>query len=1495
MQFLSYRISRVDDSPEPRARRCFGGQIGTSLKKLAIVMLATLSLLNSTGAYGQQTPQIPEGVLGWKTPTGGIYPWATYAHFQTPEEACVAQHAGYAPNSGNAGVNVAFPISHCTWTTHIGDSHPASVTFECVSGWERRAPGICINPNNNPGPQPVSSKCAPVGFWSPPNPVDGNPVEIATGRKTQHDVDYSAPDARLVVERHYTSVPSARSPVSAGAMRLGGVGWTFDFGPIIRIDSTFGDASIIHVVEADQVTSKYSRFTINGVEAYGGSGNSNPSRYSINIQGGNPSSWATVYTQSTVWKVRDFQNRISYTFETKKMPGETTFSTGFPTNIEFDDGYSWNLSYGTDAELLQVVDSYGRSLLFTYLTYVPSAGAASQKALIDTITLPDGSILKYSYERSYGMSATGLDPFSRMVKVEKFDAASSSGGQVLSTRRYHYEDARFPTHLTGITDERGIRYATWTYDQRGRVSSSRHGADADLTTFAYNIDTAGSSYPNQWVRTTTVTNPLGKQAIYEFRFPTDGSRPNGIQLISIKGMPSPNCPASNTTYAYDSSKQLQSVVDAEGRVTKYNRTYGELPDSVTTAFGTPEARTISYQWTADLQVKHRISPELNTEFLYDGVGRLVGVTQTDTTTHVVPYSTAGQSRSWTYAYTAQGKLSSIDGPLPGSADTTSYTYDPDGNLASVVMPNGLTTTVASVDSNGRPLVVQDANNVSTVLTYDDLGYLSSVTIDPTGANSTTLLTHDEVGQLTRVERADGSVSNMIYDDARRLASMTDGAGNTLEYSYDPMGNVVGTFVKDPSNSILYERHQTFDELGRLLASIGANSASWQFGYDKVGNQVLATDPRGGNISTTFDGLNNVISIVDQSQNVQSFERIGGNLVAYNDGRGIETNYVRNGWGEIIQESSPDIGVVVYERNELGLAVKKTDARGVVANYSHDAGGRLTAISYPAASAENVTFTYDSVAGGNLGKGYLTGIVDQAGTATRIYNSLGLLASESRTVLGSTATTSYAYDDAGNLFYMVYPSGRIVSFWRDPEGEINSVAMRKAPGAPLIDIADDIDFQPFGDVQYMRFENGLNLWRSFDQNYRDEQLGLYDGSTAIMSRYHGYIDELNLTNIWDNVNSAENQSYWYAANNSLQDASGPWGDDTYYFDGAGNRTFHIKEAGGVTTTDQYFFGASNRPNQAERNGAPYRSFTSDPAGNLLTDTIGASTTGYAYNNADRLSTVTKAGLQVGQYTYNALGQMVIRTVTNTLANGTSVYFYDQDGHVIAEYDGSTGAIKREYIWLGDRPIAVVDPASGGTDAVYYIHADHLNRPIAMTDASKVTVAKFTWLPFGGLHSYTGTKGLDLRFPGQMFQAESGLHYNWNRHYDPTTGRYTQPDPLGLVDAPSRFAYVKGDPLQSVDPLGLQQSVTCGPLVKLWFDMLKSSACNGLTAPRKCTGEMGAGELRTNMERFQACATARMDVINICYGGEADRGHLQQLSDTIRGRDNCAAKLRVCGSP
>jgi RHS repeat-associated protein len=211
------------------------------------------------------------------------------------------------------------------------------------------------------------------------------------------------------------------------------------------------------------------------------------------------------------------------------------------------------------------------------------------------------------------------------------------------------------------------------------------------------------------------------------------------------------------------------------------------------------------------------------------------------------------------------------------------------------------------------------------------------------------------------------------------------------------------------------------------------------------------------------------------------------------------------------------------------------------------------------------------------------------------------------------------------------------------------------------------------------------------------------------------------------------------------------------------------------------------------GATTRTFAYDNAGNV-TSSAGIT---YTYDGRGRMK-------QAGTVTYgiNGLGQRVRKS------SGSDTYFaYDEAGHLIGEYD-STGAAIEETVWLGDTPVAVVKPASPFT--VFYIWTDQLNSPRQISDTSNVS--RWEWAnndPFGSnvLNENPGGVGpftYNLRFPGQYFDAESGLNYNYFRDYDPVIGRYMESDPIGLGAGFNTYAYVDSNPLLVIDHLGLAQS-------------------------------------------------------------------------------------------
>ena len=151
-----------------------------------------------------------------------------------------------------------------------------------------------------------------------------------------------------------------------------------------------------------------------------------------------------------------------------------------------------------------------------------------------------------------------------------------------STRTYVYGDTRNASWLTGITDERGVAYAAWAYDDQGRATSSQHAGGADQTTVAYNSD-----------GTSTVTNALGHQVTYTYQIIQGAKR-----VTQIAGQPTASCPASNSSFAYTANGQVQTQTDALGHVTAY--TYDALGREVTRveAQGSPQERTITTKWNA---------------------------------------------------------------------------------------------------------------------------------------------------------------------------------------------------------------------------------------------------------------------------------------------------------------------------------------------------------------------------------------------------------------------------------------------------------------------------------------------------------------------------------------------------------------------------------------------------------------------------------------------------------------------------------------------------------------------------------------------------------------------------------------------------------------------------------------------------------------------------------------------------------------------------------
>ena len=175
----------------------------------------------------------------------------------------------------------------------------------------------------------------------------------------------------------------------------------------------------------------------------------------------------------------------------------------------------------------------------------------------------------------------------------------------------------------------------------------------------------------------------------------------------------------------------------------------------------------------------------------------------------------------------------------------------------------------------------------------------------------------------------------------------------------------------------------------------------------------------------------------------------------------------------------------------------------------------------------------------------------------------------------------------------------------------------------------------------------------------------------------------------------------------------------------------------------------------------------------------------------------------------------------MPTGTHLYTYDEGGRLIGEYDfTTTPRVRQETVYLGDTPVAVLTQTVSGSPAVFttvvnYVYADHIDTPRVITQASDNRM-RWRWDqadPFGTSApnqnpASIGAFTCNPRFPGQFYDVESNLHCNYFRDYDPRIGRYTQSDPIGLAAGINTYAYVGGNPISRVDPLGLASLVVQG---------------------------------------------------------------------------------------
>lgn len=1248
----------------------------------------------------------------------------------------------------------------------------------------------------------------------------GNPINLVTGNKYQRETDMAALPGVLGLEivRHYNSAYS-REHSRSGIL---GRGWKLSYET-----SLHATAHNIQVLQADGSRIVFARDSAHPDQC----ASHDPAHGTLHLE---HAAAGTRYR----WQWPD--------------GGQLHFDhDGRLTRIHAPSGEFLSLRYRADGALLQVTDPQGRSLQLSY----PGADEAGDFRGVRHIDSPRG---RFTY--THGVHA-GIDtdspasPRARAATLAAVRLPAASGTQRPPIeRRYHYEDERHPTLLTGISvrgsGSDGVpmdaRINSWAYDERGRAIRSVRGSSEAHT------DEVQLRYLRAASRTgdgiTEIRNAFGQRTRYHHRIIGGEHR-----IVEARGPGCASCAPGDRRYRYDPAGRLTEVAtlqagteadvdvatlattryrrDAQGRVIAIERIVANAAHTE----AVHEVQRLEYEdarWPGRATRITRPSvvagAEHVVEFSFNAAGQLTewlerGFSPLPADVRLPPGASAPApiERRLRYDYAAingRSVLVAIDGPLPNGAlgipadsDLTQLHWDARADfIAAVTRPGGRRSDFTRDARTGSVVAIRDDDGHQAEFDVDEFGEPAILHASPAaGPAMVHSRLRDALGRDTHF--GPGSITGgdfrpqarLAYDRAGRVQWMADARGFLSEHVRDRDGRLIEIVHRSAS----MQAHQPLPAAPAGDAAAETELQLWpQQRIDDFGRIVATRSPDSGETRRGFDAADRLIWMRDALGNFAQYEyTVDGRIrlqrvTAAEDGRETRTRWHYAG-RQLLRVEHPGQDQK-FEYDARGLRVGRTvrlrtheGEHRFRTRYEYDARGRLLASTLPDGSrvhpVRNGQGQVVAIERNPVRNAWLRRLVRPQRVVTELERDLVGLR---RYVTGNGVEALHQRSAQGALARIAYRdlnAAPAPALMRAAIGEAQAqpVEDQAAPGA----FGLPFDAAALVDHRYLWDEGGkLRLQRSSTAGSVLDSHA-YDGSARLIASLRTPL----------------------AAPESAASAGARPESWRYAYDHHGRRV--LAQQGrdpaelGAGTERRHFQPASHR----------LASVDYDANGQPLAD----GERRYQWDALGRLLSVHLNGRTVARYRYDHRG---LRDGKESAA-GHEYFLHDADRQLIARLDAA-GRIMRQYLYLGETPLLIIDtphgrvvPAPGSFAALlddfatviaswtgirrerlYWVHSNHLGAPEAATDEDARIVWRARYTPFGEVRAQDRIESglqLDLRLPGQILDAETGLHYNRARYYDPKAGQYLSPDPLGTPDGPNAYAYAAFNPLQFIDPDGL----------------------------------------------------------------------------------------------